>query len=165
MTSVSRSSSASSLEESPEYRAMRECYTVMVDLFKPSIESLGDALFAKELIPLDVKEKINTIALPSSNKTRDVINCIIGKVKHKPQVFHAFVAVLKEQDFLDVADELVSYYNVQTATPQPSTLPPSTSQSKLRLQYTLPEGVPSEVIRMLESVTVSVLFEDKVFTH
>ena len=163
MESVSRSSS--SLEEGPEYRAMRECIVMMVDLLQFSIGRLGDMLFAKQLIPLDIKKKLSTTMQSEEQRTREAIEYIISEVKHTPKVFHDFIAVLKEQELLNIADQLLSCYQSQTATPQPSSsLTPSYSQGgKLRLQYSLPEGMPSEVIRALESVTISVLYEDKVF--
>ncbi len=163
MESVSRSSS--SLEEGPEYRVMRECNAMMVNLLKHSIDSLGDELYGKQLIPLDVKEKIRFIPIPA-DKTRKVLDCITDRVKYNPQTFHEYIKILEKTGTWTklMVDHLLSCYQSQTATPQSSSsLTPSPSQGgKLRLQYSLPEGMPSEVIRALESVTISILHEDKV---
>ncbi len=156
---ASGSTSVCSQEESPEYRAMRECCGMMVELLQYSIGRLGDALFARQLIPLDVKKNLRATTQSEENKTREAIEYTISQIKHNPQVFHDFVAVLKEQDLVDVADQLVSCYEAQTATPQPSTLPSSTSQSSPGQQYTLPSNV---IQMMIESVRVVSLQEDQV---
>ena len=63
MASLPKNTTLASIEESPEYTTMRECHVVLVDLLKPAIASLGNTLFAKGLIPQDVKEnlRINSI--------------------------------------------------------------------------------------------------------
>lgn len=162
MAAVSRTPSTRSLEEPPEYRAMRESHVIMVDVFKHSIDSLGDALFAKQLIPLDVKDNLRTM-ISQATKTREVIDCVTGRVKYKPQAFHDFIMVLKEQGWWTepAVEHLLSCYETQAMIPQPpstSSSPRHDSQSTPRIELTVPQEVPSEV----GIIQISVLYEDEV---
>ncbi len=121
---VSRTASAGSNEGSPEYNAMRDCYDKMVDILKFSIDRLGDVLFAKHLIPLDVLEK--TTHQPAE-KTRHVLNYLVTRVKHDSEVFHGFLKILEEQSMTTVTETLLSRYEFHKATFQPSTLSQSNS--------------------------------------
>ena len=125
---------------------------------RPAITSLGDVLFARGFIPLDVKEGIQD----TRESARKVVNCLTTQIKHNPSVYQKFVKILREQGQWTelVVEKLTSCYESQTATPESSlvSLKSSESQSKLRLEFT----VPQEMFTVLESVQVSVLVEDQV---
>ncbi len=95
---------------------MREYNGMLVELLYISVEKLGDALFAKQIISLDVKKKLRNTTQSEENRTREAIECIISKVKHNSQVFHDFVDLLKELDHQDIADKLLTNYHSQPIT-------------------------------------------------
>ena len=156
------STSSTSVEESPEYTTMRECHVVLVDLLKPAIASLGDVLFARGLIPLDVKESIRE----TRKSARKVVNCLTTLIKHNPSMYDKFVSILGEQGLWTelIVEKLTSCYESQTATPESSSesLKSSESKGKLRLEFSVPQGISQEVFALLKSVQVSVLIEDQV---
>ena len=130
---------------------------------RPAITSLGDVLFARGFIPLDVKEGIQD----TRESTRKVVSCLTTQIKHNPSVYQKFVKILREQGQWTelIVEKLTSCYESQTAiTPKSSSmsLKSSESQSKLRLEFTVPQDIPQEVFTVLESVQVSVLVEDQV---
>ncbi len=51
-----------STQQGLEYKAMRESYAMMVELLQFSVSRLGDTLFEKQLILLDVKESLRGTA-------------------------------------------------------------------------------------------------------
>ena len=140
---------------------MRECYVVLVDLLKPAIASLGDVLFSRGLIPLDVKESIQETCRPSA-AVREVVTYLTSQVKYDLSVYHTFVSILREQGQWTelIVEKLTSCYESQTTTPESSsvTLKSSESQSKLQVEVT----VPQKVFIVLDTVEVSVLVEDQV---
>ena len=159
------STSSTSVEESPEYTTMRECHVVLVDLLKPAIASLGNALFARGLIPQDVKENLRMNSITPADKASEVVDCLTDQVKHNKSAYHKFVSILREQGQWTelIVEKLSSCYESQTATPESSlSLKSSESQSKLRLEFTVPQDIPQEVFTVLESVQVRVLVEDQV---
>ena len=160
------STSSTSVEESPEYTTMRECHVVLVDLLKPAIASLGNVLFARGFIPQDVKENLRMNFITPANKASEVVDCVTSQVKHNKSAYHKFVSILREQGQWTelVVERLTSCYESQSATPESSlvSLKSSESQSKLRLEFTVPQDIPQEVFTVLESVQVSVLVEDQV---
>ena len=163
---VSSITSSTSVEESPEYTTMRECHVVLVDLLKPATASLGDVLFARGLIPQDVKENLKMKYVTPADKAREVVDCVTCHVKHSKSAYHKFVSILREQGQWTelIVEKLTSCYESQTATPESSSvsLKSSESQSKLQLEFTVPQDIPHVVFTVLESVQVSVLVEDQV---
>ena len=145
---------------------MRECHVVLVELLKPAIASLGDVLFARGLIPQDIKENLRMSSITQADKAREVVDCVTGQVKHNKSVYHKFESIIREQGQWTelVVEKLTSCYESQIAPPESSSvfLKSSESQSKLRLEFTVPQDIPQEVFTVLESVQVSVLVEDQV---
>ena len=94
------------------------------------------------------------------------MDCVTGQVKHNKGAYHKFVSILREHGQWTelVVEKLTSCYESHTATPKSSsvTLKSSESQSKLRLEFTVPQDIPQKVFTVLESVQVSVLVEDQV---
>ena len=144
---------------------MRECHVVLVDLLKPAIASLGDVLFARGLIPLDMKDSVQETSRPSA-AARLVVSCLTTQVKYNPSVYHKFVSILREQGQWTelIVERLSSCYESLTACPKsPSaSLKSSESLNRLQLEFTLPQDVPQELLTVLESVQISVRVEDQV---
>ena len=154
---------SSSSDESPEYTTMRENYDKLVDLLSPSIASLTRTLFARNLIPKAVMNKLRTSSTPEADKTADLLSYLMSRIELEQSVFHNFMKALEEHD-PSVAEMVTTSYKSHTFVSDVSSLSlkSSESQSKLRLEFTVPQDIPQEVFTVLESVQVSVLVEDQV---
>ena len=167
MASLPRSGSSTSLNESPESTTMRECHMALVELLKPAVGSLGDALFARGLIPPDVKDGIQETT-SKATAIRDVIGYLQTQIRYDRQVYHKFVDVLREQGPWTnaVVEQLTSCYESQDTIPEPMSVESesSKSQGKLQLEFTVPQDVPrpQELYHSLGSVKFKVLQEDQV---
>ena len=157
---------SSTSDESPEYSAMRENYHKLIDLLSPSISSLGNILFSQKLIPKAILDKLRMSSVQEADKTGELLSHLMNRVEHEPSVFHEFVKALKEHDPSNkmVVEMLMTSYQSHRAIHDVSlmSLKSSDSQSKLRLEFTVPQDFPQEVFTVLESVQVSVLVEDQV---
>ena len=174
MASLPRNTSSTSLNESPEYTTMRECHVVLVDLLKSAVGSLGDVLFAKGLIPSDVKESIHETTSRAS-ATRVVIDHLTTQIKYCPSLYHEFVRVLEEQGLWTraVVEKLTSCYDSQAAIPEsspmsvessePQSLKNREQENKPGQDSTEPKSIPPTVLKVLQSIhcQVGALIEDQ----
>ena len=98
MASLESGESADSTQTStPEYRTMRKCYVKLIDLLKSSIDTVGDALFAEEHISEDLRDTLRMNSVKQINKAREVVDCLMDRVKHRPSVYSEFVLILENQ--------------------------------------------------------------------
>ena len=81
-------------DDTPQSITIRECYTVLINQLKSSIESLGDALYAKGLISPDIHSKVLLTSIVPANKAREVFSYLIERVKHDPNAYNGFIEVL-----------------------------------------------------------------------
>ena len=157
---------SSSSDDSPEYSAMRENYHKLINLLSPSISSLGNILFSRKLIPKAIMDKLRMSSIPEADKAGELLSHLMSRVEHEPSVFHEFAKALEEHDpsnKMVVEMLMASYQSHQVISDVTSlSLKSSESQSKLRLEFTVPQDIPQEVFTVLESVQVSVLVEDQV---
>ena len=121
---------------------MIECYEVLVNLLKPSIDSLGDTLLSRWLIPLDIIEKLR-ISSTAADKARVLLDCLTGQVKYNESAYHKFVSILREQGQWteSILEKLTSCYSRALKS----------SESQIQQEST----VPQDVSTVLESVQVS----------
>ena len=98
-TSTSQSiSEPSSTEESPEYITMRESYDKLVDFLSASIVGLAGKLFARNLIPKAIMDKLRMSSIPEADKTGEVLSHLMSRVKLYSSAFKEFVDILKKHD-------------------------------------------------------------------
>lgn len=162
-----------SIKETPEYTTMRECQMILVDLLSPSINSVVDALFAKGMIPQDVKDEVQLNSMKiSTAKTREVISVLTTRIKYHPSVFHEFVSLLKHQDLWTeaIAVNLTSCFESKSnevASPDSfdDSKPQAMIQDQIHLKLTLPRKCSEEVQKGLsevQSVQFSMNYRDQV---
>ena len=121
---------------------MTKCHVALVDLIKPAVASLGDALLANGLIPQDSMETLRMSSVPAADKARIVVGCLASRIKHDKNAYREFVSILKKQDLWSqfIAEMLTSYYKAQTATLDSLSvsLKSSESQCKLLAEFEIP---------------------------
>ena len=82
--------------ESAEYKTMRKCTENLIQLLKHSIKDLGDTLFANELIPEPLYDKIRE-SRESTSAARSVVSFMTTLVQQKPSMYQTFLELLKNQ--------------------------------------------------------------------
>lgn len=89
---------------------MLRCYDLL-NLLAPSIDAVGDALFAKQHISRDVRDTLRMDSMKPIDKVRKVIDCVTDRVEHIPRVYKEFVVILEKKGAKSLADELNTYYH------------------------------------------------------
>ena len=78
---------------SPEYRTLKQSYRLLVDIIKESPDTICDALIAKEYVSPSKHDDFAAGISPAA-KARALLNSVLRKVKHHPEVYHGFVEIL-----------------------------------------------------------------------
>lgn len=90
-----------------EYRALLQCAYGLTDLLQHNL-SVSDKLLEKGLIAKDVHDYVLTAhGVSNQHKASRLVSCLTDRVKDAAQVFHEFVAVLKEDPFFnDIVEKI-----------------------------------------------------------
>ncbi len=152
--------------ESPECEALRKCHVVLIETLSLSINSIGDALFAKGLVPPDLRIKIQSSGntIPPNEKAREILSSLSIQIKHDPKIFQKFVEVLTEEgpwaEF--IVEKLTSCYKSLRGAQQTLLKCESAGDEKLHLKFTVSKDFSEEVLRNIHSVQLSVNYKDQV---
>ena len=82
-------------ETSPEYKAFRECYDVLVNTSEQQVGKICDSLFADGYISETVRDYTRTIGMPDLIKAQKLVDSVSNKIKTNFKMFHGFIAILE----------------------------------------------------------------------
>ncbi len=162
-------------DETPQSITIRECYTVLVGQLKSSIESIGDALYAKGLISQDIHSKVLLASVVPANKAREVFSYLIERVKQDPNAYNGLIAVLTQNGRW--TDPVVEKLNATFACKQsyfhetPSTLPTASfpvESARTPLVQPLHRGTQDDITASCTKIsepTINTLFNDYVISQ
>ena len=140
-----------------EYNTMRECHDVLVDLLEPDIDSLGDVLFARGLIPEGIINNLRRSSISPADKTRDVVYCMTKRARRDRGTYQKFLNILKEQGQWTevIVEKLTSCYESQTATFESSSVS-SELKSKLLMVIEVPHDQKDVLVTTLENMKIKI---------
>ena len=96
-----------------EYRALLQCAHGLTDLLQHNL-SVSDKLLEKGWITRDLHGWVLTArGVSDHEKASRLVSCLADRVKDASQVFHDFVAVLKEDPFFA---DVVTKINTEHST-------------------------------------------------
>ena len=96
-----------------EYRALLQCAHGLTDLLQHNL-SVSDKLLEKGWITRDLHGWVLTArGVSDHEKASRLVSCLADRVKDAAQVFHDFVAVLKEDPFFA---DIVTKINTEHST-------------------------------------------------
>ena len=94
-----------------EHRALLQCAHGLTDLLQHSL-SVSDKLLEKGWITRDVHSwALTARGVSDQEKASRFVSCLADRVKDAAQVFHDFIAVLKEDSFFaDIVEKINAEY-------------------------------------------------------
>ena len=80
---------------SPEYKAFKKCYNVIVNNVKQQVGEICDSLYAKGYLTETVRDYTRTDGIPDLKKAQKLVDSVSDAIKLNPNVFHGFIAILE----------------------------------------------------------------------
>ena len=91
--------------------AFRSQLDLLLNLIRHCLPSLASSLYAKSMIPGDIKEKACNLNLGSNERGVALLDCVQSKLEGEPSDFSKFVAILESEPYLrSQAKQLVKNY-------------------------------------------------------
>ena len=87
---------------SPEEKALTRISADLIKNLKHCISEVADRLFAEDLIPEDLNDRV---ASKDPSATREVVQCLIGRIKLDSKEFVKVVEILQGVSFLQACIE------------------------------------------------------------
>ena len=93
---------------SPEYEAIQQCTSVLVDTLQHCVSSATTACYSKGLISEDVQCDTLTNQSDYDNKARQLVSCVSTSIKNEAAKFDVFVEVLQADRYTeDIGKQLL----------------------------------------------------------
>ena len=89
---------------SPEERALTRTSADLIKNLKYCVSEVADRLFSEDLIPEDLNDRV---ASKDPSATREVVQCLIGRIKLDPNEFVKVVEILQGFSFLKACVEKI----------------------------------------------------------
>ncbi len=81
-----------------EYRTIRKCTSVLIDLVKSSLSTIGPALFAEEYIGENTRDHIGPSSkLSDVDRAQIVVDLITDQVRADPSMYNNFITLLEKE--------------------------------------------------------------------
>ena len=82
---------------SPEYETMCECCPKLVTLIRQSPSTIGNALFARNLLAPNVRNFVNDRLVSETEKAQRLVDTMTDRIQHSPNSFKVFIDVLEKE--------------------------------------------------------------------
>ena len=114
LLSGSRAPKQSSIRDTtPEYLAFRKCYENVIATVKEQPGAICDALFAKGYVPSSVRDFTRNMSILDEVKAQKLVDTMIDRIEHDPNVFHGFVNILEGPSTDDIVRLLQEAYDTE----------------------------------------------------
>ena len=114
LLSGSRAPKQSSIRDTtPEYLAFRKCYENVIATVKEQPGAICDALYAKGYVHTSVRDFTRNMSILDEVKAQKLVDTIIDRIEHDPNVFHGFVDIIKGPSTDDIVRILQEAYDTE----------------------------------------------------
>ena len=101
----------STIDSTVAINAFSSQHNLLLNLIRHCLPSLASSLYAKSMIPEDIKEKACNQNLGSNERGVALLDSVQSKLEGEPSNFSKFVAILESEPYLrSQAEQLVKNY-------------------------------------------------------